>query len=47
MPAREKALDVQALLRTVHEEARALSGGRHSIVLAPGPGDRVVSCRGA
>jgi two-component system phosphate regulon sensor histidine kinase PhoR len=37
MPARETAIDVQALLRTVHEEARALSGGRHAIVLDPGP----------
>jgi two-component system phosphate regulon sensor histidine kinase PhoR len=37
MPARETAIDVQALLRTIHEEARALSGGRHSIVLEPGP----------
>ncbi|HSD42711.1 MAG TPA: phosphate regulon sensor histidine kinase PhoR [Burkholderiales bacterium] len=37
MPARETAIDVQALLRTVHEEARALSGGRHAIVLEPGP----------
>jgi two-component system phosphate regulon sensor histidine kinase PhoR len=37
MPARESAIDVQALLRTLHEEARALSGARHSIVLEPGP----------
>jgi two-component system phosphate regulon sensor histidine kinase PhoR len=37
MPARETAIDVQALLRSVHEEARVLSGGRHSIVLDPGP----------
>jgi len=37
MPARETAIDVQALLRTIHEEARALSGARHSIVLEPGP----------
>jgi two-component system phosphate regulon sensor histidine kinase PhoR len=37
MPARETAIDVQALLRAVHEEARALSGGRHAIVLDPGP----------
>jgi two-component system phosphate regulon sensor histidine kinase PhoR len=37
MPARETAIDVQALLRTVHEEARALSGGRHVIVLESGP----------
>jgi two-component system phosphate regulon sensor histidine kinase PhoR len=37
MPARETAIDVQALLRTVLEEARALSGGRHAIVLEPGP----------
>jgi two-component system phosphate regulon sensor histidine kinase PhoR len=36
-PAREAAIDVQALLRTVHEEARALSGGRHAIVLEAGP----------
>ena len=37
MPARETSIDVQALLRTIHEEARALSGARHSIVLEPGP----------
>ena len=37
MPARETAIDVQALLRTTCEEARALSGGRHAIVLDPGP----------
>jgi two-component system phosphate regulon sensor histidine kinase PhoR len=37
MPARETAIDVQALLRAVHEGARALSGGRHAIVLDPGP----------
>ena len=37
MPARETAIDVQSLLRTIHEEARALSGERHSIVLEPGP----------
>lgn len=37
MPARESSIDVQALLRTLHEEARALSGARHSIVLEPGP----------
>jgi two-component system phosphate regulon sensor histidine kinase PhoR len=37
MPARETAIDVHALLRAIHEEARALSGGRHSIVLEPGP----------
>jgi two-component system phosphate regulon sensor histidine kinase PhoR len=37
MPARETAIDVQALLRTICEEARALSGARHSIVLEPGP----------
>ena len=37
MPARETAIDVQVLLRTIHEEARALSGARHSIVLEPGP----------
>lgn len=36
-PAREGAIDVQALLRVVHEEARVLSGGRHAIVLEPGP----------
>jgi two-component system phosphate regulon sensor histidine kinase PhoR len=36
-PARETAIDVHALLRLAHEEARALSGGRHSIVLEPGP----------
>jgi two-component system phosphate regulon sensor histidine kinase PhoR len=36
MPARETAVDVQALLRAVHEEARALSGGQHAIVLEPG-----------
>jgi two-component system phosphate regulon sensor histidine kinase PhoR len=37
LPARETAIDVQALLRLVYEEARVLSGGRHSIVLEPGP----------
>jgi two-component system phosphate regulon sensor histidine kinase PhoR len=37
MPARETAIDVQSLLRAIHEEARALSGGRHLIVLEPGP----------
>jgi two-component system phosphate regulon sensor histidine kinase PhoR len=36
-PAREAAIDVHALLRIVHEEAHALSGGRHAIVLEPGP----------
>lgn len=36
-PAREAAIDVQALLRTVHEEARALSGGRHTVTLDAGP----------
>jgi two-component system phosphate regulon sensor histidine kinase PhoR len=36
-PAREATIDVHALLRTVHEEARALSGGRHAIVLDAGP----------
>jgi two-component system phosphate regulon sensor histidine kinase PhoR len=36
-PAREIAIDVHALLRTIQEEAKALSGGRHAIVLKAGP----------
>lgn len=37
MPAREIAIDVQGLLRTLAEEARVLSGGRHTVILKPGP----------
>jgi two-component system phosphate regulon sensor histidine kinase PhoR len=37
VPAHEVAIDVQALLRAIQEEAKALSGARHSIVLRPGP----------
>ena len=37
VPAHEVAIDVHALLRAIQEEAKALSGGRHSIVLRPGP----------
>jgi two-component system phosphate regulon sensor histidine kinase PhoR len=37
VPAREIAIDVQTLLRAVHEEAKALSGGRHAVLLKSGP----------
>src|SRR5262249_44446828 len=36
-PAREAAIELHALLRTIHEEARALSAGRHTVLLRLGP----------
>jgi two-component system phosphate regulon sensor histidine kinase PhoR len=36
-PAREAAIDIHALLRAIHEEARMISGGRHTVVLRLGP----------
>jgi len=36
-PAREAEIDVHALLRTIHEEARVLSSGRHTVLLKLGP----------
>jgi two-component system phosphate regulon sensor histidine kinase PhoR len=35
-PAREQSIDMHALLRTIHDEARELSAGRHAIVLKLG-----------
>jgi two-component system phosphate regulon sensor histidine kinase PhoR len=36
-PAREIAIDVHSLLRTIQDEAKAISGGRHTIALKAGP----------
>jgi two-component system phosphate regulon sensor histidine kinase PhoR len=36
-PARESSIDMHRLLRTIHDEARALSASRHTIVLKLGP----------
>lgn len=37
VPAREIAIDVDALLRTIQEEAKVVSAGRHAILLKAGP----------
>ncbi len=36
-PARETAIDVHALLRAIHDEARVLSAGRHTVLIKLGP----------
>ncbi len=36
-PAREAAIDVHRFLAAIAEDARALSGGRHTVQLKPGP----------
>jgi two-component system phosphate regulon sensor histidine kinase PhoR len=36
-PAREAAIDVHRFLGAIAEDARALSGGRHTVQLKPGP----------
>lgn len=36
-PTREEPIDVQALLRAMQQEAEALSAGRHTILVRPGP----------
>lgn len=36
-PAREGAIDVGGLLKTMQQEAEALSGSRHTILVRPGP----------
>ncbi|HKC45125.1 MAG TPA: phosphate regulon sensor histidine kinase PhoR [Burkholderiales bacterium] len=36
-PARERAIDIHQLLRVLAEEARAISGGRHTVQLKLGP----------